>query len=211
MAPTKRRDPDTDELLGLAAAGDDDARQRLLQRHRDRLVRMVAVRLDRRLAGRLDPSDVVQEALADADRKLAAYLRDSAAALLPLAPSAGLETAAETGAAPPAFREAQRPPRGAGGVARRLGSGTGRAAARFPVRAERLAAAPGSAGARPGRAAPVARARPRSTGAAHLEELSIRKVAEVLGVTEGAAKVRHLRALERLSGLLDDDLKGDRS
>ena len=76
MAPTKRHEPDTDELLKGAAAGDDDARQRLLQRHRDRLVRMVAVRLDRRLAGRLDPSDVVQEALADADRKLAAYLRD---------------------------------------------------------------------------------------------------------------------------------------
>jgi RNA polymerase sigma-70 factor (ECF subfamily) len=30
--------------------------------------------LDRRLAARIDPSDVVQEALADADRELAEYL-----------------------------------------------------------------------------------------------------------------------------------------
>ena len=37
---------------------------------------MVAVRLDRRLAARVDPSDVVQEALAEADRHLYDYLRD---------------------------------------------------------------------------------------------------------------------------------------
>ena len=35
---------------------------------------MVAVRLDRRLAARVDPSDVVQEALADASRRLDDYL-----------------------------------------------------------------------------------------------------------------------------------------
>src|SRR5436305_2971842 len=67
--------PDTDVLLDRAAAGDGDARRQLLDRHRRRLRRMIAVRLDRRLAARIDPSDVVQEALAAADQKLSAYLR----------------------------------------------------------------------------------------------------------------------------------------
>src|ERR1700757_2715447 len=48
----------------------------LLDRHRDRLRRMVAVRLDPRLAAGVDPSDVVQEALAKADAKLDRYLRE---------------------------------------------------------------------------------------------------------------------------------------
>src|SRR4029079_11851731 len=73
MATTR---PDTDELLRLAAEGHDPARQELLGRHRDRLRRMVAVRMDRRLAARIDPSDVVQEALAAAHRDLGDYLRD---------------------------------------------------------------------------------------------------------------------------------------
>jgi RNA polymerase sigma-70 factor (ECF subfamily) len=68
-------EPDTDQLLDQASRGDDQARQQLLVRHRGRLRRMVAVHLDRRLAGRLDPSDVVQEALADAAGKLDGYLR----------------------------------------------------------------------------------------------------------------------------------------
>src|SRR6185437_14489643 len=52
------------------------AREQLLIRHRDRLTRMVAVRLDRTLAARVDPSDVVQETLTDAARRLDDYLRE---------------------------------------------------------------------------------------------------------------------------------------
>jgi RNA polymerase sigma-70 factor (ECF subfamily) len=37
---------------------------------------MVAVRLDRRVAARVDPSDIVQETLAEAAARLDAYLRD---------------------------------------------------------------------------------------------------------------------------------------
>jgi RNA polymerase sigma-70 factor, ECF subfamily len=66
--------PDTDALLDRAAAGDAGARNLLLARHRRRLRRLIAVRLDRRLAARVDPSDVVQESLAEADRRLDAYL-----------------------------------------------------------------------------------------------------------------------------------------
>src|SRR5215467_9832648 len=65
---------DADELIERAARGDDAARQQLLAGYRDRLKRMVAVHLDRRLAARVDPSDIVQEALLDAHRELSDYL-----------------------------------------------------------------------------------------------------------------------------------------
>src|SRR5439155_13358142 len=73
---TTRPGPDTDQLLDAVSRGDAKARGRLLERHRRKLARMVAVRLDRRLAARVDPSDVVQEALAEAAKRLDAYLRD---------------------------------------------------------------------------------------------------------------------------------------
>src|SRR4051794_27339865 len=68
--------PDTDDLLRRTAAGDPDAPGRLLARHRARLRKLVGWRLDRRLAPRVDPSDVVQDVLAEASRRLPAYLRD---------------------------------------------------------------------------------------------------------------------------------------
>jgi RNA polymerase sigma-70 factor, ECF subfamily len=55
--------------------GDEAFRRDLLERYRDILRRMVAARLDRRLASRLDPSDVVQETLAHAARELDKFLR----------------------------------------------------------------------------------------------------------------------------------------
>lgn len=65
----------TSVLLACARDGNQDARERLFRHCRPRLRRMVAARLDPRVAARVDPSDVVQETLAEADRKLAAYLR----------------------------------------------------------------------------------------------------------------------------------------
>ncbi len=67
---------DTDDLIIRALRGDAEAGGRLLDRHRDRLRRMIASRIDRRILGRVDPSDVVQETLAAAARGLPAYLRD---------------------------------------------------------------------------------------------------------------------------------------
>src|SRR3954453_1269807 len=64
---------ETTRLIGLAAGGDQGAWERLLARHRDRLRRMVALRLDRRLQGRIDPSDVIQEACLDATGRLEEY------------------------------------------------------------------------------------------------------------------------------------------
>ncbi len=69
-------EPDTDQLLDRAASGDRSSRELLLLRHRQKLKRMVAIRLDRRLSARVDPSDIVQEALADAAVRLDDYLRE---------------------------------------------------------------------------------------------------------------------------------------
>ncbi len=67
---------DTDELLRRAEAGEAEATEELFQRHRPKLRRMIEVRLDARLLKRLDPSDVVQETLAEGFRQWANYLRE---------------------------------------------------------------------------------------------------------------------------------------
>jgi RNA polymerase sigma-70 factor (ECF subfamily) len=67
--------PDSDELLARTANGDRAARDQLIIRHRARLRKMVAYHLGRRMRARVDPSDVVQEVLAEASRKLPDYLR----------------------------------------------------------------------------------------------------------------------------------------
>lgn len=67
---------ETEALLSRAANGDRAAGQQLLLRYRDRLKRMVEVHLDRRVASRLDPSDIVQEALAEAAQKLSSYMSE---------------------------------------------------------------------------------------------------------------------------------------
>ena len=66
---------ETSGLLRRAAQGDQAAWGALLVRSRDRLRRMVALRLDRRLQGRVDPSDIIQEACIDASARLAEYAR----------------------------------------------------------------------------------------------------------------------------------------
>jgi RNA polymerase sigma-70 factor (ECF subfamily) len=63
------------DLLARAAAGDQEALRQLFSRYRDRLKRMVHLRLSRRLSGRLDDSDVVQEALLEISRKLPEYAK----------------------------------------------------------------------------------------------------------------------------------------
>jgi RNA polymerase sigma-70 factor, ECF subfamily len=66
---------ETAGLLRRAAQGDQAAWGALLVRSRGRLRRMVALRLDRRLQGRVDPSDIIQEAYIDASARLAEYAR----------------------------------------------------------------------------------------------------------------------------------------
>jgi RNA polymerase sigma-70 factor, ECF subfamily len=69
---------ETTRLIEQAVRGDQRALGKLLGRHRERLRRMVALRLDRRLQGRVDPSDVLQEACLDATRRLPEYHKNPA-------------------------------------------------------------------------------------------------------------------------------------
>jgi len=64
------------DLVRRAADGDRVAVAELFTRYRDRLRALVRLRLDRRLQGRLDPSDVVQEAYLDYARRLPEYARN---------------------------------------------------------------------------------------------------------------------------------------
>ncbi len=64
----------TQELLTGAREGNPDAVDRLLDRHRDSLRRMINMRLDRKISRRIDVSDVVQDVLVEASRRLSDYL-----------------------------------------------------------------------------------------------------------------------------------------
>jgi RNA polymerase sigma-70 factor (ECF subfamily) len=202
---TARPEPATEQLLDAAARGDGPARNRLIERYRRRLKRMVAVRLDRRLSARVDPSDVVQDTLADAARKLDGYLRDRP---LPFYPWLRQLAADRLGRV---YREhvragrrsvkreapARLPAESAWALAERLlDSGKGPSAAlrrdelRNRVRAalDRL----------PERDREVLVLR-------HLEQLSTSETAEVIGASEGAVKMRLLRAAQRLHQLLHEE------
>lgn len=69
---------ETDETVSLvkrAAEGDPHALGDLLTRHQERLLRAVSFRMDRRLRGRVDPADIVQEAYVDATTRFDSYVQ----------------------------------------------------------------------------------------------------------------------------------------
>ena len=66
----------TTRLLERARAGDKQAINELIGRHRARLRRMVELRLDRRLQSRIDASDVIQEAHVEVVTRLNEYLSE---------------------------------------------------------------------------------------------------------------------------------------
>ncbi|RIK88923.1 MAG: RNA polymerase factor sigma-70 [Planctomycetota bacterium] len=71
--------PDEDETLALlrgAQRGDSAAVEGLLERHRDSLHRMIECRLHAGVARRIGASDIVQETLLTASRRLAEYLQN---------------------------------------------------------------------------------------------------------------------------------------
>jgi RNA polymerase sigma-70 factor, ECF subfamily len=73
---TDKTPGDSSDPIDRLRGGDRGALAELFDKHRDRLRRMVELRLDARLRARLDPSDVVQEAFLDVDRDLDSYLAD---------------------------------------------------------------------------------------------------------------------------------------
>jgi len=203
-------DPDTDQLLARAGTGDAAARGRLLERHRGRLRGMVALRLDPRLAARVDPSDLVQETLAVAHRRLDDYLRDRPLPFYPWLRQIAADRLADVYRRHVGSRKrtvAREEPGGlplADGsqleLARRLVGSVSAPSARLR-RDDRLRRLRSALAALPDRDREVLVLR-------HLEQMPPREIAAVLGISEGAVYTRHLRALERLRRLLDDAENG---
>ncbi len=211
MAPDAPPEPDpaTRDRLAKAAAGDDAAWAALLAEHHDRLRRMVALRLDHRLSGRVDPSDVLQDTYLEALAQLPEYLRDPKLPLfLWLRFLAGhrlgrvhrrhLGTAARDAAREVSLDRGPMPAASSAALAAHL-LGREPRPSEVAVRAER---------ARRLREAldcldPLDR---EVLALRHFEQLSRAEVAELLGVSEAAAGKRYLRALDRLRGHLDGGL-----
>ncbi len=62
------------ELLAQAAAGDETALSQLFSRYRKRPKQMIRLRLNRRLQGRVNDSDILQDAYLEAAQRLPDYL-----------------------------------------------------------------------------------------------------------------------------------------
>ncbi len=69
-------DDQTSTLLKAARDGDSDAVNRLLEKHRGPVRRLIELRLDHKVRRRVDVSDVVQEVMVDASTRLEKYLDD---------------------------------------------------------------------------------------------------------------------------------------
>ena len=196
---------ETTRLIERAVRGDQRALGELLSRHRGRLRRMVALRLDRRLQGRVDPSDVIQEACLDAARRLPEYQRNPAMPFFlwlrlvvgqrlvdehrkhlgAAARDAGREISLYRGALPETTSAAL--------AAQLLGRLT--APSQAAIRAERkirLQEALNSLD-------PIDR---EVLALRHFEELSNGEAAAVLGLDKSAASKRYARALIRLKDFL---------
>jgi RNA polymerase sigma-70 factor (ECF subfamily) len=198
--------PDTDQLLDRTATGDNTAAQELVARCRPRLRRMVAVHLDRRLSSRVDPSDVVQEALAEAFQRLPEYSQARTISFYPWLRRIAwqrlvkLRRAHLTAARRTVRREEDvdmpLPDESVAQLAEQLaGSGTepGQRLVQQEIR-ERVRTAIDELRP-PDRELLVMR---------YLEHMSLKEISEAIDITMSAARKRHTRALERLEHLLRD-------
>lgn len=66
---------ETQELLAQARRGDTAAVEALLARYREPVRHMIGLRLDRAIAPRVDASDIVQDVLLEASKRLGDYLQ----------------------------------------------------------------------------------------------------------------------------------------
>ena len=66
----------TEKLLADARDGDGDAVNQLLERHRDAVRKMIDLRMDQVLKRRVDASDIVQEVMIEANRRLNNFLEN---------------------------------------------------------------------------------------------------------------------------------------
>jgi RNA polymerase sigma-70 factor (ECF subfamily) len=204
--------PDTDELLHQIGLGDDAARSQLLERHRDRLRRMIALRLDRRLLPRLDPSDVVQEALAEAAQKLSDFVRERPVAFYPWLRRLAWEhlvrlhekhvRARRRSVTREAFSMPALPDESSVLLANSLAE-SGLGPDRHLLQAEVKLRVMAALAQLPERDREILVLR-------YLEHLSNAEIAVVLEISEGSVRTRHTRALDRLVRLIDrDDVEDD--
>jgi RNA polymerase sigma-70 factor (ECF subfamily) len=206
----KSHDQDSNELLQQAAAGDQAAAHRLLELHQDRLRAMIAVRLDRRLSARVDPSDVLQETMIQAHQKLPEYLRTKPIPFYPWLRRIAWENIvqlhrqhllAQARAVTREERfEVALPDHSAIDLAERLIS-KGSSASQQMLKKELKA--------RVQTALAQLDARDREVLVLRfLEQLSIEEAAAVLEISQEAVKSRQRRALERFSELIDGTNSG---
>jgi RNA polymerase sigma-70 factor, ECF subfamily len=194
----------TQELLDRAGHGDVVARHELLERFRQYLRSLVAFQLDRRVARRVDASDIVQEALADASERMDDYLR-----VRPLPFLGWLRRLAHD-------RVVDAHRRHLGSLRRsvvRERSTSELTDASIAELGRRLLAPDTSPSNRLDRrerfdriAAAMATLQDSDREVLvmwYLEQRSTREIAETLGITERGIRSRHLRALLRLRGCLE--------
>ncbi|MDR3620415.1 MAG: RNA polymerase sigma factor [Paludisphaera borealis] len=205
MATTRLAGDDTELLLRHAADGDAVALQKLLGRHRDRLRRMVALRLSSHQAAQIDASDVVREALVEAERKLADYVRDRPMAFYPWLHRLVAARLTLT-------RRRHMPTEADRGLLNEDDTIVKTAGSR-----QLLAALRNDDETTPGQAHVLKESHPRTRAALerlnppdreilvmhYLEELNFSEIAAILGVDEATAKMQHLRALQRIRVLIN--------
>jgi RNA polymerase sigma-70 factor (ECF subfamily) len=197
---------DPRSLLARALAGDERALAALFDGQRERLRRMVRLRLDRRLWGRVDCDDVLQDAYLEARKRLPDYARDFREMPFDLwlrlvtgqkltdlhrfhlgaqARNAGMEISLHRGAYPQASSVSL--------AAQLLGKIT--SASRAAIRAEHRLIIQEALGGMEAIDREVLALR-------HFELLSNDQTALVLGLTRRAASNRYVRALRRLKEVL---------
>jgi RNA polymerase sigma-70 factor (ECF subfamily) len=203
----------TNELIQEAVQGDSASLGKLLAEHRPRLRRMVAMRMDPRLAGRVDPSDIVQEGQLEAARRLGDFIREPKAPFF-------LWLRFITGQCLAACHR------------RHLGAQQRDVRRELSVDQPRIPEASSVALAHQllGRMSSPSQAAIREEQKAklhealdtmdpadrevlalrHFERLTAGEAAAELGISESAAKKRYLRALERLRSIMSSSLGWDR-
>ena len=168
---------------------------------------MVEVRIDRRLNPRIDASDVVQEAIIDADRELDDYLRRPPMPFYPWLRRFAWDrllklrrfhiAARKRSVDREAWEAAPLPDESVRELVDRI-AGSGTSPSRLLIREERRA--------RVRRALDAMASQDREVLVLrYLEQLTFDEVATVLGIAAGAVKMRHLRALARIRGLLGEE------
>lgn len=202
---TAAEDPETEEWLRRAHDGDDAAVRVLLDRYRGRLRRMIGLRLDDRLASRLDASDVVQDTLMDAAQRLEVYLRDRPLPFYPWLYRLASERLAQAHRYHLGTQRRQAGRDAPGGLvwndpsARQLVKAlteSGTSPSGRLIREEDREAVWKALGALPPQDREILVMR-------YVDQLAFAEIALVLGIPDGTARLRHFRALQRIGPLLD--------